>query len=115
MVTTNLDTYFWLVDRLEMSDDVRNVINKQLHTVTLSKPFVKQAENGYIISSLMQKIHPLFMQRTGKQFRLPPEIVSIDAETQTFNKDMWHHIFSALEDFGIKIPRQKQDIIVKTT
>jgi hypothetical protein len=41
MVTTNLDTYFWLVDRLEMSDDVRNVINKQLHTVTLSKPFVK--------------------------------------------------------------------------
>ncbi len=68
MVTISIETYFWMVDRLQIEDDTRNKVNKTTNIVTLSKPFQKKIENGFYISRLLNEIYPTFSKRSDKQF-----------------------------------------------
>jgi hypothetical protein len=57
MVTTSIETYFWMVDRLQMEDDSRNKVNMTKNTVSLSKHFLKRIENGHYIGRLCNEMY----------------------------------------------------------
>lgn len=42
-----METYFWMVDRLQLEDDPRNKVNANKSTVTCSKPMLLRLTNGY--------------------------------------------------------------------
>lgn len=52
-MSISLETYFWIIDRLEIEDDSRNKVNKSKNQVTLSKSFLKKCENGQYIGRLL--------------------------------------------------------------
>lgn len=60
MVTTSLETYFWMVDRLAIEDDSRNKVNMQKNSVLLSKPFVKKLDNGHYAGRLLNLMRQTF-------------------------------------------------------
>lgn len=66
MVTTSIETYFWMVDRLQIEDDVRNKVNRTTNAVTLSKPFIKRVENGHYVGRLLTDMYPTFSKRSDK-------------------------------------------------
>ena len=85
MVTTSLETYFWMVDRLEIEDDSRNKVNMTNNSVALSKPFIKRIENGHYVGRLLADMHPTFSKRTEKNFAVPTSLADIDPEAAAYN------------------------------
>lgn len=55
------------------------------------------------------------MNRSGKQFELPQALTDMDPEAQPFSKLTWKIIFDTLANFGLNVPKQKQEIIISTT
>ena len=60
MVTTSMETYFWMVDRLGIEDGTRNKVNMTNNSVTLGKPFIKKVENGHYVGRLLKDMYPTF-------------------------------------------------------
>ena len=60
MVTTSLETYFWMVDRLGIEDDTRNKVNMTNNNVTLGKPFIKRIENGHYMGRLLADMYTTY-------------------------------------------------------
>jgi hypothetical protein len=86
MTTTVVETYYWLLDRLNLSDDTRNKVNTVTNVVTLSKPFLKKIDNGHFIGKLLVAMYPTFAKRSDKQFSVPPSLGEIDPDSPTFNQ-----------------------------
>ena len=107
MVTTSIETYFWMVDRLQMEDDSRNKVNMTKNTVSLSKHFLKRIENGHYIGRLCNEMYQTYTKRSGKTFSIPQEINDIDPETAVFHAPTWAVIFDTLSEFGIALSKQK--------
>jgi hypothetical protein len=104
-MTTSLDTYFWMMDRLEMADDPRNKVNKAQNSVTFAKPFLKKIENGHYMSLLMKQMQQTFESRTGKQ--LAKYGIQIPAEANSWDSNNWQQLFKSLEHYGIVLTKQK--------
>lgn len=81
MVTTTLETYFWMVDRLGIEDDTRNKVNMTRNNVVLGRPFIKRLENGHYVGRLLNDMYQTYSQRTDKQFELSPGISEVEAES----------------------------------
>lgn len=97
MVTTSIESYFWMVDRLQIEDDSRNKVNMTKNIVVLSKPFTKRIENGHYVGRLLHEMSHTYESRTGRQLLVPSELQAIDAESPGWNAQQWQLIFDALE------------------
>lgn len=107
MVTTSLETYFWLLDRLEIEDDSRNKVNMTNNSVALSKPFIKRIENGHYVGRLLADMQPTFAKRTEKNFAVPSTISDLDPEGAPYNSETWRVIFKSLADYGIELGKKR--------
>jgi len=115
MLKINLETYFWVLDRIKESDDTKNKVNTTTNLVTLSKPFIKKCENGFYVSKLLREMYSTYSNRTGKSFSLESSVTDISSEREPFNPLVWSNVFEALSHFGIKIEPSKQEILVKAS
>jgi hypothetical protein len=66
MVTTSLETYFWMVDRLAIEDDSRNKVNMAKNAVLLSKPFIRRIDNGHYMGRLLHLMQQTYESRVGR-------------------------------------------------
>lgn len=114
-MSINVETYFWMVDRLNLEDDTKNKVNKVTNFVQLSKNFLKKCENGYYLGRLLKQMYATFSNRTAKSFNVPLIVTEINPDAASFNAQTWKIIFDVLAQYGCKIEASKQDIIVKSS
>lgn len=88
---TNLDDYFWMIDRLGMQDNPLNQVNKDDNTITLAKDLTGSLANGYYFGKLIAEMHPTYIKRTRKKFALDPTIGSLKDNLAKKTKEYnWH-------------------------
>ena len=97
MTTASIETYFWMVDRLQIEDDSRNKVNKTKNSVTLSKDLITKIQTGYFLGLLLKNMYQTFESRTGKTFQIPSQLTEIDPKSKDiFNEGTWRIIFETL-------------------
>jgi hypothetical protein len=99
---TQMDDYFWMIDRLGIEDHAKNKVNKDTSTVSISKDFANSLSNGYYFGKLIAEMHPTYIKRTRKKFSLDPNISSLKDNLQKKTKEFnWHTIARQLDKFGV--------------
>lgn len=114
MVTTSIESYFWMVDRLGIEDDTRNKVNMTKNCVALGKPFIKKVENGYYMGRLLSDMYPTFSKRSDKQFAIPYSLQEMDPEGPIYNQNQWDVLFGVLAKYGCDLGQKRRDIILQT-
>lgn len=108
-----LETYFWLVDRLQLEDDPKNKVNMAKGTVKVSTALQNRITNGMYIARLLREMTNTYQSRSGNQVSLDPALSQIKDNDKAFKPQNWQLIFNQLEQFNIFIEPKKQEAIVK--
>jgi hypothetical protein len=54
--------------------------------VSLSKPFLKNCENGHYLGKLLREMYGTYSNRTGKSFKMTNVVTDIPSELEPFNQ-----------------------------
>lgn len=57
MTTASIETYFWMVDRLQIEDDPRNKVNRIKNSVAFSKDLTTKIQNGFYLGLLLKNMY----------------------------------------------------------
>ena len=62
---SSIETYFWMVDRLNLEDDPKNKVNMAKNSVIYSKVLVQKINNGSFVARLLNLMTPTYQQRVN--------------------------------------------------
>ena len=111
-IDISIQDYFWLVDRLEMSDDPRNKVNVDSQTVSLGKEMSNSLKNGFLFGKLLQKMQSTYIKRTKKYFHFSNEMLEMKDNDRVGNrKTNWGYLFSEMKHYGVELDQNQQQKI----
>ena len=104
---SSIETYFWMVDRLNLEDDPKNKVNMAKNSVIYSKVLVQKINNGSFVARLLNLMTPTYQQRTGKEMQLSNNLSAINENDKSFQAENWKLLFQELPKFGINVEAKK--------
>jgi hypothetical protein len=70
LIELDIDTYFWMIDRGDITDDQRNIVEIDTQRVKLHWEHAQRLENGLYIGRLMQEIRKTIIKKSKRPFSL---------------------------------------------
>lgn len=110
---TSIETYFWLVDRLNLQDDPKNKVNMGKNTVACSKQLQTSIANGFYVARLLNEMHLTYQSRSEKNFQLGAGLREIMETDKPFLAKNWQALWPELEKFGLVVDDKKRQSMIK--
>ena len=90
---SSIETYFWMVDRLNLEDDPKNKVDMAKNKVIFSKVITQRINNGSTIVTLLNEMASTYQQRTGREVQLSQNLAAINENDKSFKPENWKLLF----------------------